>query len=133
MRWRRLIFSVSAVLALTAACSQGRGTPTAFEEDDASADASLDQGAPNDARFGAVSDALELLEAGCAKATAHVLRDPIYMLLVLDGSGSMAQDQKWNAVVPAIEALIDDLQSQADPSFGMGLTIFSDTNDLTAG
>ena len=71
--------------------------------------------------------------AACATATAAAARSPVYMLIVLDGSGSMSQDNKWYAVVPALEAFFDDLQRQGDTSFGVGLTVFSDTLDKTLG
>src|SRR5207253_5782776 len=82
--------------------------------------------------LGTVPDAASPLE-GCATATDQVRRSPIAMLLVLDASGSMNDDAKWNAVVPALEGFIDDIAQRNDPSFGVGLTIFSDTNDPTAG
>jgi hypothetical protein len=70
---------------------------------------------------------------GCAIATDQVQRSPIAMLVVLDASGSMLDDFKWAAVVPALEGFIDDIAQRHDPSFGVGLTIFSDTNDPTQG
>jgi von Willebrand factor type A domain len=119
----------AAAWATFAGCS--RGTPAGFA-DDAGADAPA-QGAV-DAKFGPPEDAAySLLEAGCATATAKVFRDPIYMLMVLDGSGSMADEQKWQAIVPALEAFVDDLADQNDVSFGVGLTVFSDSLDKTGG
>jgi hypothetical protein len=82
--------------------------------------------------LGTVPDAASPLE-GCATATDDVQRSPIAMLIVLDASGSMLGDDKWTAVVPALEGFIDDVRQRADPSFGVGLTIFSDTNDATQG
>src|SRR5262245_16827679 len=40
-------------------------------------------------------DAAGFLEAGCAQATARAARQPVYMLIVLDGSGSMKDENKW--------------------------------------
>ncbi len=74
-----------------------------------------------------------LLDASCATATAAASRQPVYMLIVLDGSGSMGQQNKWNAVVPALDSIFDDIQKSNDPSFGIGLIAFSDQNDPTGG
>ncbi len=74
-----------------------------------------------------------LMDAGCATATASVTRQPVYMLIVLDGSGSMAMENKWTAVVPALDAFFDDLKNNPDPTFGVGLTIFSDEHDPQCG
>jgi hypothetical protein len=69
------------------------------------------------------------LDGGCATATATATRQPVYMLFVLDGSGSMREDNKWTAVVPALDAIFDDIQAQNDRSLGVGLIGFSDSND----
>ncbi len=71
------------------------------------------------------------LDSGCATASARASRQPVYMLIVLDGSGSMSQENKWAAVVPALDAFFDDMRSRADTSFGVGLTVFSDQADPT--
>jgi len=55
------------------------------------------------------------------------------MLFVLDGSGSMTQNNKWTAATQALEAIFSDMQKQADPGVGVGLVVFSDTNDPTQG
>ena len=72
-----------------------------------------------------------LLGAGCANATAQAKRVPVYMLIVLDGSGSMVNANKWAAIVPALDAIFDDFEVRGDPAFGVGLTIFADANDPT--
>src|SRR5690348_7052136 len=36
-------------------------------------------------------------DAACATATAETKRDPVYLLFVVDGSGSMDSDSKWTA------------------------------------
>jgi von Willebrand factor type A domain len=77
------------------------------------------------------------LDGGCATATASASRAPVYMLIALDGSGSMNRDPKnpsatvlkWAAVVPALDAIFDDVLSQKDPSFAMGMFVFSDQQD----
>jgi hypothetical protein len=60
-------------------------------------------------------------------------RDPVYMLFVQDGSGSMADNNKWTAIVPALEAIFGDMKQKADPAIGAGLVVFSDTLDPTDG
>ncbi len=75
----------------------------------------------------------EILDAGCATATSSASRQPVYMLIVLDGSGSMDKDNKWKAVVPALDSFFDDLRAKADPGFALGLTVFSDKADPTMG
>ena len=69
--------------------------------------------------------------AACATAKAQATKIPVYMLMILDGSGSMDNDNKWAAVVPALDAIFDDLKSKADPAFGVGFLIFADKNDAT--
>jgi hypothetical protein len=69
--------------------------------------------------------------AGCASATDQAMKIPVYMLIVLDGSGSMVDAHKWEAVVPALDSIFDDLEKRADPAFGVGLTVFADQNDPT--
>jgi hypothetical protein len=75
--------------------------------------------------------------AGCATAQAEAERRPVYMLFVLDGSGSMATkpdgspSNKWAAARDALGAIFDDLGAKKDSAFGVGLTIFCDTADTT--
>jgi hypothetical protein len=79
------------------------------------------------------TDAYYFLDAGCATASAQAKRDPVFMLIVLDGSGSMGQDNKWTAIVPALDAIFDDLLAKGDTTFGAGLHVFSDSKDPTGG
>ncbi len=72
-------------------------------------------------------------DSGCATATAAATRKPVYMLFVLDGSGSMSQDSKWTAATTALKAIFSDMQAKADPGVGVGLIVFSDTQDATFG
>jgi len=72
-------------------------------------------------------------DAGCATASAKATKSPVYMLFVLDGSGSMSQDNKWTAATAALEAIFADMQKQADPGIGVGLNVFSDSQDPTGG
>lgn len=72
-------------------------------------------------------------DAGCATASAKATKTPVYMLFILDGSGSMQQDNKWTAATQALEAIFSDMQKQADPGIGVGLIVFSDSKDPTFG
>jgi hypothetical protein len=65
----------------------------------------------------------------CASATANASRTPIYMAMILDGSGSMNFENKWTAVVPAIDGFIDGLATSHDTGIAVGLTVFSDDGD----
>jgi hypothetical protein len=76
-------------------------------------------------------DVLIGLDSACATAFAKAHPQPVYMLIALDGSGSMTKDSKWAAVVPALDAFFDALAQKADTAFGVGLTVFSDSNDPT--
>src|SRR5882672_8243647 len=71
--------------------------------------------------------------AGCATASSEAKRQPVYLLFVLDGSGSMDQDNKWTAVVPALQSIFAQMASAGDTGVGAGLIVFSDTNDPTTG
>jgi hypothetical protein len=128
--------ALAAIAATWGGCAHSRGG----DSDTADGGLDPDAGAGPDVILGDASslgtdptDAPLTLDAACAHAKANVLRDPIYALIVLDGSGSMSEESKWAAVVPALDAFIDDLQSLGDKSFGLGLTIFSDSNDPTQG
>jgi hypothetical protein len=68
-------------------------------------------------------------DSGCAMAYGKATRAPVYMLFVEDGSGSMGQDHKWVAVVPALESLFMSFES--DPGIAAGLIVFADTMDMT--
>ncbi len=72
-------------------------------------------------------------DAGCATGMAEATREPVYLLFVLDGSGSMKQDNKWTAVVPALNSIFTQMQSAADTGVAAGLIVFSDSNDSTTG
>jgi hypothetical protein len=73
------------------------------------------------------------LDAGCATATAKAAPQPVYMLFVLDGSGSMKQQNKWTAVSAALDSIFDQFSTQADTNFGAGILAFSDSRDPTCG
>ncbi len=72
-------------------------------------------------------------DAGCATATAKATKTPVYMLFVVDGSGSMSQNNKWTAATTALKAIFSDMQMKADPGIGVGMIVFSDSNDPSGG
>ncbi len=72
-------------------------------------------------------------DAGCATASAKATKSPVYLLFILDGSGSMSQDNKWTSATAALEAIFSDMQKAADPGIGVGLIVFSDSKDPTFG
>jgi hypothetical protein len=68
-------------------------------------------------------------DASCETASASATRAPAYLLFVLDGSGSMGMEHKWDAVVPALQAIFTS--SVNDPGLAVGLIVFSDSLDQT--
>ncbi len=86
-------------------------------------------------------------KTSCATASAEAKRLPVYMLFVIDGSGSMdgydgsnyipgereadpaspgrQTGKKWIATRDALGAFFDDLAAKKDPSFAVGLYLFS--------
>jgi hypothetical protein len=81
----------------------------------------------------ALPTADELLGASCATATGKASRVPAYLLFVVDGSGSMANDNKWVAAVDALKAVFDELKGLSSTSLAVGLTVFADRQDATIG
>ena len=79
-----------------------------------------DSGAPPD--FG---------DAGCANATATTSKQPVYIEFVLDGSGSMQQDNKWTAATGALNSIFGNMGTTNDPGVAAGLIVFSDTKNPT--
>lgn len=84
-----------------------------------------------DGSAGGGDSSLPLGDAGCATATAKATKTPVYMVFILDGSGSMKQNSKWTAATQALEAIFADMQKQADTGVGVGLIVFSDSKDPT--
>src|SRR3954464_5151492 len=129
-----LLFGAACVIPVAVGC--GGTDSSTFNDGQNGADGSGGLFGGGNGNDGGVSDFIDgsaLLEAGCATATARAARQPVYMLIVLDGSGSMDKENKWTAVVPALDAFFDDLKGQGDTTFGVGLTVFSDDRDKTNG
>jgi hypothetical protein len=119
--------SALAVVSAGAGCSGSR-EPLSIG-DDAESDAA-GQTFGDDA---GVSTGADLGDAGCATGSSQAKRQPVYLLFVLDGSGSMKEDNKWTAVVPALQSIFTEMQHAADPGVAAGLVVFSDTLDGTSG
>ncbi len=66
-------------------------------------------------------------DAGCAGVKSEGTRSPVYMLLVLDGSGSMSSSSKWTASVQALTQFFAQVRTSSDPSLGLGMTVFEDS------
>src|SRR5580704_2368588 len=148
MRTRSLaeLAGLACLVASTTGVGCGSSAPQNFGGDDASAAAEGDDAggavfqAPGTtgpqgtfSSDGGASTGLALGDAGCATASAVAKRQPAYLLFVLDGSGSMSQQNKWTAVVPALEDIFGQMETAADTGVAAGLEVFSDTNDSTMG
>ena len=66
-------------------------------------------------------------------ATKRIGKTPLDMEIVLDGSGSMSDDNKWVAVSAGLDVIFDDLLAEPDRDLAVGLIIFSDQKDRTVG
>ncbi len=149
-KWSRAsgLSSVAFALCLASACGT-TAPPTGFDpnssssgsgsssggggSDAASSSSSSSSGGGNIFGDGGSSDGPSLGDSGCATATAQAQKTPVYMLFILDGSGSMGMNNKWPAATTALEAIFADMETQADPGVGVGLIVFSDTVDKTGG
>jgi hypothetical protein len=67
--------------------------------------------------------------ASCATGSAAASRQPIYLMFVLDGSGSMNHDNKWVAAIGAIDGIFKDMRAADDYGVGAGLIVYSDSDD----
>lgn len=92
--------------------------------------------------------------SSCATASAETNRTPVYMQLIIDGSGSMdgfdgtnyidgerepdpaspgrLTGKKWIAVRDALNAFFADLEAKPDPSMAVGMYLFSSTTQKSA-
>jgi hypothetical protein len=130
-----LSFGSVALLVATVSAAAGVGCGGAssknpFAGDDGTDDASSGRCGGDDS---GVSIGDPLGDAGCATGSAVAKREPVYLLFVLDGSGSMNSDNKWTAVVPALQSIFGQMASAADTGVAAGLVVFSDTTDPTGG
>src|SRR6185312_13036067 len=121
--FRAALFTFAAFFAGVAACGGssehklGGSSGVGGDDDDNSF-------APGDDDGG--STAPPISGSGCATASAVAKRQPVYLEFVLDGSGSMDSDNKWTAVVPALQSIFTQMKTEADPGVGAGLIVFSD-------
>jgi hypothetical protein len=129
------------ILAAGSGCSSGTGSK--FEDGtDAGAGGGGGDGATGTG-FGSKSDGGgdDGGFASCATAEATAARTPVYMMIVLDGSGSMntptetdpldtgnSRGKKWLAIRGALYAFWDSLVTTPDPSLGVGLYLFSSSS-----
>ena len=128
-RMRSLALAATLFAAGGTGCS-GVPVPTGFGGDVSLNDASTNTFGGDDGGF-PIGTALG--DAGCATASSQAKRQPVYLLFVLDGSGSMKADNKWTAVVPALQSIFGQMQKAAEPGVAAGLAVFSDTLDPTGG
>ncbi len=125
---RKLASLVSAVALLGVGTTLAEGCSTAaphsaFDQgDDGGPDSSL-SGTGGPGFTDAATDAFELLDSGCATGGAGTSKDPVYLEIVLDCSGSMDGD-KWTAATGALQAVFDDMLTQGDTKIGVGLELF---------
>jgi hypothetical protein len=117
--------------------SSSGGSTSSGGGDDASTSSSSSSSSGSVGSFGdgstAPGEGGPLGDAGCATATAKATKSPVYMLFILDGSGSMQQNSKWTAATGALTSIFSNMQSQADTGLGVGLIVFSDSKDATFG
>lgn len=69
--------------------------------------------------------------ARCTEATAAAELQPVYVLFVVDGSNTMNDDGKWQAIVPAVAEIIDQVAGKNDRTVGLGVIGFADAKDPT--
>ena len=146
----------AGALTLAAVFAQGcgdSGDPSEFGDPNASSSGKVGPSGPGfqDLRDGSTEDGggEDPLKNSCATASAEARRLPVYMQFIIDGSGSMdgsdgvnyiagerepdplspGRDtgKKWIAVRGALQAFFDDLAAKPDPSFAVGMYLFSST------
>jgi hypothetical protein len=127
---RTASLAVASSLALaTTACGHpaGSGFPTASGDDSGSTTPSGDDGGgspPSLTLDGSAHTSPPLGDGGCATATVAAKRRPAYLMFVQDGSDSMAEENKWAAVVPALQSIFGQMKTAADPGIAAGLILF---------
>ena len=131
------LFLVASVISVVAsACGGGSAVSGLHAGEDGGENEGSGSSSGIIGNFGdatAANDGALSADSGCATASAQATRAPVYMLFVLDGSGSMVQERKWTAVVPALQSIFTDMNKAADPGEGVGLIVFSDSQDKSDG
>jgi hypothetical protein len=124
-------FAFAGTLAACVAGAGCSGPPNpGLGDDDTTGGAGHDTFGGDD---GGASVGTPIGDAGCATGSAQAKRQPVYLLFVLDGSGSMSSDNKWTAVVPALQSIFGEMEQAADPGIAAGLVVFSDSLDSSQG
>ncbi len=89
--------------------------------------------------FGLDDPIVETADAGPDALPACIIPQPsrepapAYIEIVLDASGSMLEDGKWEAASLALGALFDEYYSRADDTVSLGLLVFAGSKDPTGG
>lgn len=73
------------------------------------------------------------LRSLCFSAVPLQETDPVYFQFVVDGSGSMLIDRKWDAATFSLDSAFDGFLSYASAQTSVGLIVFSDRNDVSDG
>ncbi len=117
-------------IGLMGACAKDEGDArVGFETDASSATPTFDD---DNARRDAGDDAT------CAGTIVPLSREPVYMLIIMDGSGSMLDPLvpngptglKWQAARDAFVSFVDDVAKANDVAFGLGLFLFDGTKGV---
>ncbi len=133
MRLPALLALVAVPTLVAAAACSSPAEPSGFTTKDGGSTPSDDSGVyiPPTEDGGGAGTQDAGLEA-CAKGKTGTRKVPGYIELVLDGSGSMG-GAKWTALVDAVKRVVAKWKTDADPTFGAGVSIFEDSNDPTGG
>jgi uncharacterized protein YegL len=151
---RRWLIGGASALVLAAVVAPGCGGSEGSEFGDPNAGSGTSGGPSGpgfDLRDGSTDadSGQDPLKNSCATASAEARRLPVYMQFIIDGSGSMdgfdgvgfipgereadplspgrQTGKKWIAVRGALQAFFDDLAAKPDPSFAVGMYLFSST------
>ena len=136
MRTKRIL-SVLATVALLAACS-GSEKPSKVDGNNGSGGLSLDTGTGGAINTGAngsgasngVTDGgVVTPDAACAQSSSAASLGQLTMLVMMDDSGSMSDNNKWNQVAAAMKAFFAD---PAAAGLRVGLRLFP-SNEPTMG
>lgn len=111
-----------ASLVVVGACSSPVGKNATDDRDSASTNkpGGTDVGTPTTSG-----------DVRCTDATATAELEPVYIQIVVDGSGSMQEDGKWKAIVDATTQVIDMVAAKQDRTVGLGMIVFADKKDPT--